>query len=250
MLSSLESSGESMISAEAWTNIILLGVCYGYIIATILLTGKIGQRLSQNSSRKFLHIMIGNFAFLIPFFSYNTLPLNFPFFIAAPFVLVTFLVSPYSPMKTLSRKMSGLTEVTSGGHHLGLVFYAISYTILAFGFSAQPHIIAAGVLPMAYGDAAASLVGERFGRRRCRIFGKKSVEGSAAMFGVSFVSLAAALFFFSLLLTMPLLNSVMVAVAVACVATITEVATPRGFDNITVPLLGALTLLLLAGGTA
>ncbi len=244
------SSGDSMIDAQAWANIALLGACYGYITAIVLLTGKIGRHLSQNSSRKFLHIMIGNFAFLIPFFSYNTLPLNFPFFVAAPFILVTFLVSPYSPMKTLRKKMSGLAEVTSGGHHFGLVFYAISYTFLALGFSAQPHIIAAGILPMAYGDAAASVVGEKFGRLRYRIFSTKSVEGSVAMFGVSFLSLAIALVFFSLLYAIPLQNSVVAAISVACVATIAEAATPKGFDNITVPFLGALTLLLLIGGRA
>ena len=154
-----------MLDTEAWVNLALLGSCYGYILIVILVTGKIGRGLSRNSSRKFLHIMIGNLPFLIPFFSYNTFPLNFPFFVAVPFVFVTFLVSPYSPVKSLSRKMSELTEVTKGGHQLGLVFYAISYTVLAWFFSAKPYVIAAGILPMAYGDAAASLVGEKFGKR-------------------------------------------------------------------------------------
>lgn len=123
-----------MFDAEAWKNLALLGLCYVYILMVIFFTGRIGRGLSKNSSRKFLHIMIGNLPFLIPFFSYNKFPLNFPFFVAAPFVLVTFLVSPYSPVKSLSRKIPELTEITEGGHQLGLVFYAISYTVLALFF--------------------------------------------------------------------------------------------------------------------
>ncbi|MGD0203386.1 MAG: phosphatidate cytidylyltransferase [Candidatus Bathyarchaeia archaeon] len=236
-----------MLDTEAWANLALLGSCYGYILIVILVTGKIGRGLSRNSSRKFLHIMIGNLPFLIPFFSYNTFPLNFPFFVAVPFVFVTFLVSPYSPVKSLSRKMSELTEVTKGGHQLGLVFYAISYTVLAWFFSAKPYVIAAGILPMAYGDAAASLVGEKFGKRHFRILAKKSLEGSVAMFAFSFVSFEVSLLFFSAFYSLPLFSSVLIALAVAAVATVAEALTPRGFDNITVPFLGALLLLLLKG---
>ncbi len=238
-----------MLDAEAWANLALLGSCYGYILIVIFVTGKIGRGLSRNSSRKFLHIMIGNLPFLIPFFSYNTFPLNFPFFVAVPFVFVTFLVSPYSPVKSLSGKMSELTEVTKGGHQLGLVFYAISYTILAWFFSAKPYVIAAGILPMAYGDAAASLVGEKFGKRHFSILAKKSVEGSVAMFAVSFVSFEVSLLFFSAFYPLSLFSSVITAFAVAAVATVAEALTPRGFDNITVPFLSALLFILLKGWT-
>jgi len=236
-----------MLDAEAWTNLALLGSCYGYILIVIFVTGKIGRGLSRNSSRKFLHIMIGNLPFLIPFFSYNTFPLNFPFFVAVPFVFVTFLVSPYSPVKSLSRKIPELTEVTKGGHQLGLVFYAISYTVLAWFFSAKPYVIAAGILPMAYGDAAASLVGEKFGKQHFRILAKKSLEGSIAMFAVSFVSFEVSLLFFSAFYPLSLFSSVITALAVAAVATVAEALTPRGFDNITVPFLSALLFLLLKG---
>ncbi len=237
-----------MLDAEAWTNLALLCSCYFYILIVIFVTGRIGHSLSRNSSRKFLHIMIGNLPFLIPFFSYNEFPLNFPFFVAAPFVLVTFLVSSYSPMKTLSRKLPELSEVTGGGHQLGLVFYAISYTVLALFFSGKPFVIAAGILPMAYGDAAASIIGEKFGRRQFRIFARKSVEGSVAMFAFSFASLAISLLFFSAFYSFSLLGSIMAALAVATVAMIAEALTPLGLDNITVPFLGALLFLLLMGG--
>ena len=193
-------------------------------------------------------MMIGNLPFIIPFFSYNTFPLNFPFFVAAPFILVTFLASPYSPSKRVYEKMKGLSALSEGGHQLGLVFYAISYTVLAFFFAAQPYVIAAGILPMAYGDASAALIGEKYGKKRYRVFAKKSLEGSIAMFLVSFLSLAGSLVFFSLLYPLPLLGSILAALAVALVAVLAETFSPLGLDNLTVPLLGALTFFVLMGG--
>ena len=236
-----------MFTVETWANLALLVCCYGYILIVILVTERVSHRVSQNSSRKFLHVMIGNLPFIIPFFSFNSFPLNFPFFVAAPFILVTFLASPYSPVKSVSEKMSGLTEVTEGGHRLGLVFYAISYTILAFCFSAKPYLIAAGILPMAYGDAAASVIGEKFGKHKFNIFARKSVEGSVAFFVVSFAALAFSLFFFSLLYPISLFDSVLISLGVAAIAAVIEALTPRGFDNLTVPILSALLFLVFAG---
>lgn len=191
--------------------------------------------------------MIGNLPFLIPFFTYNSFPLNFPFFIAAPFILVTFMATPYIPVKSIREKMSGLMEVTGGGHSLGLFLYAISYTILAALFSAKPYVIAAGILPMAYGDAAASLVGEKFGKTKFRIFCTKSLEGSAAMFLFGFAAFAASLLFFSFLYPIPLLNSILAALGVAAIAAVAEALTPRGFDNITVPIFSAAVFIILMG---
>ena len=238
----------SMFDADAWTNLALLGLCFFYILVIICVTGKIGRGLSKNSSRKFLHIMIGNLPFLIPFFSYNKFPLNFPFFVAAPFVFLTFVASPYSPVKSLRIKIPELAEVTEGGHQLGLVFYSISFTVLAVFFPAKPFVIAAGILPLVYGDAAASLVGKKFGRHQFRIFAVKSVEGSIAMFVFSFVSFAISLLYFSAFYSFSLFSSIITALALAAVTTIAEALSPRGIDNITVPFCGALLFFLLMGG--
>ncbi len=227
-------------------NLGLLGSCYLYIIAIILITSKIKDRIPVNFSRKFLHIMIGNFIFVIPFFTLRNFPLNFPFFVASPFILVTFLFSPASPVD-LSSKISGLAEVTGGGHKYGLVLYAISYSLLALFFSTKPYVIAAGILPMAYGDAAASLVGQRIGRHKYDIFGMKSLEGSAAMFTVCISGLMACVLFFSYLYPISIPAFALASLGAAAVATTCEALTPKGFDNLTVPLLSALVFLFLIG---
>ena len=239
-----------MLDDKLIMDIILLAVCYAYVVAVIVVSGKMFKLFgfSNKTSRKFLHIMIGNLPFIIPFFTLNSFPLNFPFFVAAPFILVTFLATPHSPSHTLGERLKGLTGITEKGHHLGLVYYAISYTLLALFFASKPYIIAAGVLPMAYGDASAAMIGEKYGKKQYHVFTKKSLEGSTAMFIVSFLSIEASLLFFSTIYSLPLLTLSVAALVVALVATIAEALTPLGFDNITVPLLGASVFLLFSGG--
>jgi len=237
-----------MIFDEVFINVLLMLLCYFYILLVIFVSGRIDKVLgvSRKTSRKFLHIMIGNLPFIIPFFTSNI----YPFLVAAPFIPVTFFASAYSPFKNLSRKMKGLADITEEGHQLGLVFYAISYTILALLFATKQNVmvLAAGILPMAYGDAAASIVGERYGKRKYGVFAEKSLEGSAAMFFVSFVIFSFSLFFYSLILPFSFFDKVYTAFAVAVVATPVEGCSPLGFDNLTVPAFGALTFFLLNGG--
>ena len=236
------------MSPEMLTNLTLLGLAYLYIILTIVITGKIKDRLPKNLSRKFLHIMIGNFIWVIPFFTYITFPLNFPFFVASPFILLTFLVSPGTPIKSLTQRLSGLGDVTFGGHAYGLVFYAISYTILAAFFSDRPWIIAAGIIPLAYGDAAASIVGLKWGRHQFNVFAKKSIEGSLTMFAVCFLVLTASFGFFGYLYPLSVTSFILASLGAALVATVSEALTPRGLDNIAVPLFSACAFLILMGG--
>ena len=239
------------MSVDKWVvDIILLAVCYVYVFVVILVSGETFKHFgfSVKNSRKFLHIMIGNLLFVIPFFTLNIFPLNFPFFVAAPFVFVTFLATPYSPVPSLSERLKGLTGITEQGHHLGLFFYAFSFSLLALFFASKPYVIAAGILPMAYGDASAAMIGEKYGKRHYRVFAKKSLEGSAVMFFVSFLSFEASLLLFSTLQSLPLIPAITTALAVAIVVTIAEALSPLGFDNISVPMLGASVFLLLSGG--
>jgi phytol kinase len=235
---------------KLFLDIILLALCYAYVLVVIVVSGKVTKLFGSSGkySRKFLHVMIGNLSFIIPFFNLNSFPLNFPFFIAAPFILITFLATPYSSNHTLGQRLKGLTGITEKGHHLGLVYYAVSYTLLALFFASKPYVIAAGVLPMAYGDAAAAIVGEKYGKLQYYVFAKKSLEGSAAMFLVSFLSIEASLLFFSTLYSLPLFTLSVAALVVASVATLAEALSPLGFDNLTVPLIGASVFLLFSGG--
>jgi len=235
-----------LLFEEVFSNVLLMLLCYAYVLAIIVVSGKIDKILhvSRKSARKFLHIMIGNLPFIIPFFTLTV----FPALVAAPFIVLTLLASPYSPFKTVTKRMKGLADITEEGHRLGLVFYAISYTCLALMFASKAYIIAAGILPMAYGDAAASMVGERWGRRKYRLVTEKSLEGSAAMFIFSFLSLAVGMVFFSVIYHFALLDKIVAVAAASAVATAVEGFSPMGFDNLTVPAISVLVFLLFRGG--
>lgn len=234
-----------MLGGGLLYDFLLMGLSYAYILSMILLSNHLGGLLSisRRASRKFLHMMIGNFPFIIPFFSSALAPV----IVAAPFILVTYVASPVSPFRGLRKRLGGLADLTEEGHHHGLIFYAISYTLLALLFAEKPHVIAAGILPMAYGDSSACLVGERYGRRRHGLMGDKSLEGSLSMFASSLLVLTISLVFFSYLYGFTLAKKMVPALAVAAVVTVVECFSPKGMDNLTVPLLGALTFLLVDG---
>jgi dolichol kinase len=212
------------------SDIVGLLLVYVYVALLILISEKLLKNY-PNISRKFLHIMVGNILFILPLFTSREV---ITFLAAAPFILLTFLISPYSPLKIKNR-------VSSAGHGFGLVYYAISWTVLAFFFYDQPWIIAVGIAAMSYGDGMASLVGERIGKHKYNLTGDiKSLEGSLAMFFVLILALGVVLGYYNVL---P--SNYLIIVAVALVATLFEGLTPKGLDNLTACFSAVATYLLL-----
>jgi dolichol kinase len=226
---------------ELLWNLTVMGVCYAYIVALILISPRLP--LPKKVSRKVLHAMIGNLPLIMPFFTASI----YPFLVASPFIIVTLLATPYSPIK-LGEKMKGLSDLTEEGHSMGLILYAMSYTALAYLFGIRPYVVAAGIFPMAYGDSLAAIFGEYYGRHKYKIFERKSIEGSVGMFLGSFVSLIIAFLYFGLFYPFTF-NPIVPAAAIAALVTVIEGVSPKGLDNIAVPLFGAATFLLLTGGT-
>jgi dolichol kinase len=210
----------------------LLGLIfvYGYVAILLIISEKLLSKY-PTFSRKFVHIMVGNVLFILPLFATR---FAMTFLAAAPFILLTFLMSPKSPIK-LDHKVS------TAGHGLGLVYYAISWTVLAFFFFDQPWIIAVGIAAMSYGDGLASLIGQKYGKHKYNILGDaKSIEGSLAMFFVLIFSLAGVLLYYG----QPI--NALTVVMVSLVATLLEGVTPKGLDNLTA-CFGAVGTFLLMG---
>lgn len=199
-------------------------VVYGYVAFLLVLTEKVLSKRYPLQSRKLLHILTGNIAFLLPVFETWWV---MAFVAAGPFILFTFLMSPYSPVKKLRGKTS------EAGHGLGLVYYAITWTVLACVFFDSRVIIAMGILAMSYGDGLASLFGIRFGKRKYHLWGEtKSYVGSLVMFLATFVMLLVAVVYYLVPVTSVL---VVTLVGIAVVAMVVEAVTPFGLDNLSVP---------------
>jgi phytol kinase len=129
----------------------------------------------------------------------------------------------------------------SGNGNLGTVYFPISLlilVILTFGVTFNPLIGAIGILTLGYGDGLAAAIGSKWGKRKL-IYGK-SVEGSLTMFLATFIVTFTLLAFnFSL----PIALSV--GLVLAIFATLIELYTPKGLDNLTVPLLTSLIYYLI-----
>lgn len=212
------------------SDLVGLLLVYVYVALLILISEKL-LKSYPNLSRKFLHIMVGNILFILPLFTSREI---ITFLAAAPFILLTFLISPYSPLKIKN-------QVSAAGHGLGLVYYAISWTVLAFFFYNQPWVIAVGIAAMSYGDGMASLVGERIGKHKYNISGdNKSFEGSLTMFIVLIITLGVVLGYYHVLPP-----NYLIIVAIAIVATVFEGITPKGLDNLTACFSAVATYLML-----
>jgi len=180
----------------------------------------------SESIRKFIHILVSNWVFFLVYMfddvRYAVLgPLAF-IVINSIFVFGGF--GKYLGMGDRKRDN-------------GLIYFPISLLLLTFmyfkGMIGREDILA-GVLIMGYGDGLAAIVGKRFGKNKYSYFScKKSIEGSATMFLVAMV------------IALLLGQNLPVAVTMALVATVFEGVTPLGLDNITVPLLTAITGALL-----
>lgn len=211
------------------TDLIVLAIAYIYVVVIFVLSEFVLD-LSPSISRKFLHIMVGNCVFLMPFFvnPYNAL------FITVPFTIVTFLLTEYSPIKIEN-------SVTSSGHALGLLYYAATWTalIILFPFN-NLVIVALAIAAMCYGDGFAAVIGEKYGKHEYNISGdKKTIEGSTAMFLACVISSCAIIGFYNLLVYFKFLTfayipfDLLVIAIIALIATVVEAITPKGLDNVT-----------------
>jgi dolichol kinase len=205
-----------------------LALVYIYVAILLIISEKLLTK-HPTFSRKFLHIMTGNIAFLLPIFQTREI---MAFLAAGPFIIFTLLMSPYSPIKSIKGKTS------SAGHGMGLVYYAITWTILAYVFFDNKIVIAIGILAMSYGDGFASLIGSKYGKKKYDVYGdKKSYIGSISMFIFSIILFIVALIFYDLGIN---LEVFFILIIISLVSTIAEMITPRGLDNLSVPFIASI----------
>jgi len=200
-----------------------VALVYIYVAILLIITEKFLNKW-PSISRKVLHIMVGNIAFLLPLFETDWI---MAFIAAAPFIPLTFLMSPHTPIKSLRGKTS------SAGHGMGLVYYVITWTILAYVFFDNMVVIAVAIFAMSYGDGFASVVGIKFGKKKFNVCGdEKSYIGSIAMFAFTFIMTIVALLYYNIQITY---WAISILLLIAFIASIVEAITPKGLDNLTVP---------------
>jgi dolichol kinase len=192
--------------------------------------------------RKTLHmIMLGSiFVWTYAFHTWWIAALSTLLFIAAlyPVLLLAERFLPgYSNL---------LTERKTGELKTSLVvafgMFAILITV-CWGLLGERYLVIASVLAWGLGDAAAALVGKRFGRHHVEgkmIEGRKSIEGTLAMFVVSFIAVLTVLLIKG---SVQWFGYIPVAVLTAIACAAVELFTKNGMDTITCPLAAATVLI-------
>ena len=129
---------------------------------------------------------------------------------------------------------------------LMLFFMFAAVTAVGWGIFDRPYDAATAILMWGAGDAAAALIGIPFGKHKVQLEftdGKKSWEGTAAMF---LVSLICGLAVFVLYCNFLFWKSVLPILVGAVVGAVTEACSPSEYDTVTVPATILAVLLLLS----
>lgn len=216
-----------------------IGILVSYVyIALVIIGAKIFKKKGKEASRKFIHIMLGNWWFIAMYYFTNVW---FAAFVPATFVIINYISYKKDLIKVMER------DVQDG---LGTVYYAISLLILvivSFGVYKEPSLELIPNLVMAYGDGLAGLLGRMIKSKRYKLSDtKKSVAGSITMFVISTLLIGGYLLYWHKEIFWSTPHWPLVAVLIGFAITAIEAISEKGTDNITVPL-GTLCMLLLIG---
>lgn len=193
-------------------------------IAEVLWRAKI---IRGETSRKFVHIIIGSFVAFWPFLmSWRTIQV----------ISIAFLVVlEFSRHFKIFQSIHNVRRETWGE-----MLFAISIGLLPL-ITTSRLVFAAAVLHMSLADGLAGLIGTKFGSKsRFSMFGqRKSVVGSLTF---AVISYAIVLGFFKASRLVGLEDINWVVISLPILATLLETASVKGTDNIVVPLLVAQVL--------
>lgn len=212
----------------------------GLLVSTIYVALVVGisslcykkKKFTEEESRKFIHIGVCNWWLLAWIFFDN--------YIIASILPAIMVVLNYYNFRF--GFIPGMEPKEKKKRSMGTVWYALSVfilTILLFQQKENLYIGALAILILGYGDGLAGLLGSAFGKHKIEV-GNKSMEGSLVVLLLSFL--------ISIILLQALFPAEQVAIYslyIAVFATMVEAFSPKGSDNLFLPLGVALFTYLL-----
>ncbi|MBN1428468.1 MAG: phosphatidate cytidylyltransferase [Anaerolineae bacterium] len=221
----------------------VLFIGYFVVAALLALLFKARLKVPFEVFRKMLHLVI----------TLSILPLSRLFStwyvaVLAAFLLVLIMYPVLALVENTTIFKRFAPERAGGEFKRSLIIVQLSFAILIAVFWGmlgmdRRYIVVVAVMAWGFGDAAAALVGKAFGRRRIlhpRIEGRKTVEGTLAMFVVAGLAIFLTLLIYA---GQTWYVSLTVATCVAPVCAAVELFSDRGMDTLTVPLSAAFAIL-------
>jgi phytol kinase len=214
---------------------LFISIIYIGLVLSFSILIKKKTSVSDETVRKIIHILSANWWLILIFYIKNPL-----FALIGPIVFL-FVDSLFIFYPQFGKHIG----CPKRNRNYGLVYYPFSLIILiAYSYLGTLSLSAAtiGVFCMGYGDGFAALFGSKFGKKKIPLpTGGKTYLGSLVMAIVCFISSFLILIIMSDLLLYQIISY---SIIISICATLIEVITPLGLDNISVPIISA----LIAGG--
>lgn len=225
---------------ELWSGASVV-IVYYVIAASVALVCRVLIRIPDELFRKILHcILLGSLLGFV--FGFKT------WWISAG-TAVTFAVVVY-PILAFFERFHKFSELTTERKHgelkssLLLVFGMFAAVMaICWGWLGDKYLVLASVYAWGFGDATAALIGKRFGKHKIKwkyIDGKKSFEGTFAMFITSFVSVLIVL---ACRGGLDVIGWILTAVITALVSAGAELYSKDGMDTVICPMAAMATVL-------
>lgn len=211
---------------------IVIAFVYVFAVLGIAEALRRGLALSTDFTRKVVHIAVGMWSWCaVLLFESRWMAIVPP----AAFVALNYI----SYRRDIFKAMEA-----GDRSNLGTVYFPAAFVAIILASGEQwKTLLPLALMPMTWGDSFASIVGRRFGRRKYAVGAStRSIEGSAAMFAFSLISVAAALWSTT---GQGITAALSTAFLVALAATVAEALSVRGLDNLFVPAASLAVLLAL-----
>jgi len=214
-----------------------LGMSLVVIAFAVLMVGLRAYRRSRCKDpelvRKLLHIGMGLVTLALPWLFATTWPV---LVLTVGFILFLMALRVSQPLqRLLGGVIDGVTRES-----IGEIYFPLAVGLLFLLSAGDPLTFCTPMLILALADAAAALIGKRYGTLRYATpGGEKSIEGSVAFLTVAFLSTHITLLLFT---DTGSPESLVIALTLALLVMLLEAIGWRGLDNLFIPL-GAFVLL-------
>ncbi len=200
-------------------------VSFAFVFAMIFIAtlSQYIVKISNESSRKIIHISVGNWIFFA--LHYFT---DWYIAIIGP---VTFIV-----LNIISYNAKIFKAMELEDKNPGTIYYPISLTVCTFFAFSQPQMLVLpylGIMAMTWGDGFAAVVGKKWPLRKVRA--NRSLGGSITFFVVTFV--AALIYLIVTAKNIETSSVILFSLGAALLGTVIEIFSPKNLDNLTVPII-------------
>lgn len=190
-------------------------------------------KIKGEITRKFVHLLSGVMAFTFPYLLVH-------FWVVLILGIGFFLVLRLSDRWGFLPSINDIDRASTGS----LIFpFMLILAYFAYTYTGSEVYYYVPIMIVAFADAAAALVGERWKTPNTKIFGAtKSIGGSLTFFIVAFAMTYILLFIYD---DFSINRMIIYGIVISLVTTIAEATGGKGYDNLSIPLSALVCLYLL-----